>query len=78
MTGRSLLTLSLILVPEAAWACASCISSAYGDRTYNWAFLGLVLTPFLVAAGIGGVLAYVAWQRRSDRQRSNLILEETT
>jgi hypothetical protein len=32
------------------------LSSAYGDRTFNWAFLGLLLMPFVVAAGIGGAL----------------------
>ncbi len=52
MTAR-LLTVALLLLPAPALACASCIASAYGDRTFNWAFLGLLLMPFLV----GGVIA---------------------
>jgi len=47
-----------VLVPEWAEACATCIASAYGDRTYNWAFLGLLLVPFMIAAGIGTVLFF--------------------
>jgi hypothetical protein len=49
--------LALALLPEAAWACATCVSSAYGDRTFNWAFLGLILMPFVVALGIAAVFA---------------------
>jgi hypothetical protein len=52
-----LVVLGLLLAPRAAWACATCVSSAYGDRTFNWAFLGLLLMPFVVATGIAGVLA---------------------
>jgi hypothetical protein len=44
------------LGPSPAWACATCVASAYGDRTFNWAFLGLILMPFLVGLGIAGVL----------------------
>ncbi|MBI3825173.1 MAG: hypothetical protein HY294_04180 [Candidatus Rokubacteria bacterium] len=43
-----------------AWACATCIASAYGDRTFNWAMIGLILMPFAV----GGVLAGVLWTRQ--------------
>jgi hypothetical protein len=49
--------LALLLAPRAAWACATCVASAYGDRTFNWAFLGLILMPFVVGVGIGGVFA---------------------
>lgn len=56
MIVRALLTLALTLMPAAASACAGCLSSAYGDRTFNWAHLGLLVTPFLVAAGIGSAL----------------------
>ena len=49
--------LVLALLPEAAWACATCVASAYGDRTFNWAFLGLILMPFVVGLGIAAVLA---------------------
>ena len=50
MTLAILLALGLVLVPAAALACASCVSSAFGDRTYNWAYLTLLLMPFLLAA----------------------------
>jgi hypothetical protein len=45
------------LAPRAAWACATCAFSAYGDRTFNWAFIGLILMPFVVGAGVAGVFA---------------------
>jgi hypothetical protein len=44
-------------------ACAACLSSAFGDRTYNWPYYTLFAAPFLVAAVIGGVLAYWAGVR---------------
>jgi hypothetical protein len=50
------------LAPAAAEACATCIASAYGDRTFNWAFLSLILVPFAVATGIGATLL-VAYRR---------------
>ena len=49
--------LVVVLAPRAAWACATCVASAYGDRTFNWAFLGLILMPFVVGFGIAGVFA---------------------
>ena len=49
--------LVVVLATRAAWACATCVASAYGDRTFNWAFLGLILMPFVVGFGIAGVLA---------------------
>jgi len=59
--------LVLALLPDAAWACATCVASAYGDRTFNWAFLGLILMPFVVALGIAAVLAarYYAARRQA-------------
>ena len=47
------------LAPGRAAACAVCIGSAFGDRAYTWPYLGLILMPFVVAAGI---LAALAWQ----------------
>jgi hypothetical protein len=47
----------LALAPGTALACASCVSSAFGDRSYNWAFLGLVLLPFVVVGIVGGLIA---------------------
>ena len=52
-----LTALVLVLAPGTAWACATCVSSAYGDRTFNSAFLGLILMPFVVATDIAGGLA---------------------
>ena len=52
-----LVFLVLLLAPRAASACAFCAASAYGDRTFNWAFLGLILMPFVVGSGIAGVFA---------------------
>jgi uncharacterized integral membrane protein len=54
-----LIALALLLVPAAADACATCIASAYGDRTYNWPYMFLLLLPFAVAAVVGGVLVHV-------------------
>jgi hypothetical protein len=44
-------------------ACATCISSAFGDRTFNWAYVGLMLLPFVIVAVIGGVIAWSAGYR---------------
>ena len=56
---------AVVLLPGVAWACATCVASAYGDRTFNWAFLGLILMPFVVGAGIAAVFAtrYYRWHR---------------
>ena len=68
--------LTLALVPASAEACATCIASAYGDRTFNWAFLSLLLVPFVVAAGIGTVLFFS--YRRSAAGSPALHDEPTT
>ncbi|MBM3217550.1 MAG: hypothetical protein FJZ38_02520 [Candidatus Rokubacteria bacterium] len=47
------------MIRAATLACATCIASPFGDRTYNWPYLMLILLPFVVAAVIGGVLAHV-------------------
>ena len=44
-------------------ACASCVASAFGDRTYNWPYFLMLAMPFLLAAAIVGVLAYSAGAR---------------
>ena len=49
--------LVLGLLPTLADACATCIGSPFGDRTYNWPYLALILLPFVVMAVVGGVLA---------------------
>ena len=55
--------LGVALAPGTALACASCVSSAYGDRSFNWAYGALMLAPFLVASVIAGVLAWSAGYR---------------
>lgn len=49
-----------LALPHRAFACSWCVASAFGDRTFNWPYLGLILMPFIVAAGIAGALAYYA------------------
>ena len=75
-----------LLLPRLAEACATCISSPYGDRTYNWAYIGLLLMPFALAVVIGGVFAWSAgyldpaWLRRvfSTKVTRDVTLKETT
>jgi hypothetical protein len=73
-----LATLGVLALADAAAACPSCISSAYGDRTFNWAFLILLLMPFVVSAAIGGVLLYTYGPFRTRRVPRPHSLEETT
>jgi len=47
----------IVLLPEMAAACATCVSSAFGDRTYNWAYLGLIVMPFALTAVVGIIVA---------------------
>ena len=58
MVGRLSMWLvaPILLVPGSAAACATCVSSAFGDRTYNWPYLALILMPFLVTGALGAVL----------------------
>lgn len=55
--------LAVLLAPAAALACATCVSSAFGDRTYNWAYLGLLVMPFLLTAVVGAIVAWSAGVR---------------
>ena len=59
---------ALAALPGEALACAACAASAFGDRTFNWAFLGLMAAPFLVAGVIGGVIFH-AYRRRHEPGR---------
>ena len=56
--------LASIAMPRAALACATCISSPFGDQTYAWPYLGLILLPFGLIAAIVGILGYLSWQAR--------------
>ena len=49
--------------PRASFACATCVSSGFGDRSYTMAYLGLLLMPFVVAVAIVVTLAwYAGWR----------------
>jgi len=68
-------TVFVTALPAIAEACPSCISSAYGDRTFNWAFAILLGMPFVVGGAIAGVFIWLFLRRRS---RPTLPIEETT
>ncbi len=54
-----------VSLPRTAAACATCISSGFGDRAYTWPYIGLILMPFLVAVVIVATLAwYAGWRPR--------------
>ena len=77
MTARAAIMTAFALVPASAEACATCIASAYGDRTFNWAFLSLLLVPFAVATGIGATLL-VAYRRSTADDRARREKLDTT
>ena len=54
---RALSAAVFVLVPAAVEACATCVSTPYGDRSYSWPYLFLILLPFVVATVIAGVIA---------------------
>ena len=58
-----LVVLGVVLAPAAALACPTCVSSAFGDRTYNWAYLGLLVMPFVLTAVVGAIIAWSAGAR---------------
>ena len=78
MSARALsLIAAVLLAPGTALACASCAWSPFGDRTYNWAFLGLILLPFVVVGVIGGLI--VREVRRAQRAADGPVtIEERT
>jgi hypothetical protein len=61
-------------------ACASCIASAYGDRSFNWAYGALMLAPFVLIIVVGGVLGWYAGYRIrvTGRLRSIFRMHEET
>ena len=58
MTRWGSAVLAVLLTPGLARACASCISTPFGDQTYTWPYLGLILLPFALMVAVVGVLAY--------------------
>ena len=71
MTRRALAALVLTLTPDVAVGCATCLDSAYGSRTFNWAFAGLLLMPFVLAAGFLGGIAWVSRRARSGHESTS-------
>jgi hypothetical protein len=63
----------IVLLPAVAAACATCVSSAFGDRSYNWAYLGLVLMPFALTAVVGVLIAVRMGWRPRVRQRLTTV-----
>jgi hypothetical protein len=53
-------------LPQTAVACATCISSGFGDRAYTWPYIGLIVMPFVVAVAIVATLGWYAGWRLSD------------
>jgi len=47
---------ALALAAPAAHACATCVATAYGNRGFNWAFVGLMAMPFVVLTVIAARL----------------------
>ena len=76
MTRPIIAALTMALVPTVVEACAVCLDSAYGDRSFHRAFALFMLTPFAVAAALAGVLARqlgaqrVAWSARRANEAS--------
>ena len=66
---RTALACALLLAPAVAEACPTCISSAFGDRTFGLAYLFLFLVPFALMAVIGGVFMRVTGVGFSDLRR---------
>ncbi len=66
--------LAALLTPRAARACATCISSPFGDQTYNWPYLGLIRLPFGLIVAIAGILGYHAYFGAREDSR---IIKET-
>jgi hypothetical protein len=58
--------LAALAMPGRAVACAVCLGNAFGDRSYTWPYLGLILMPFIVAGGIVGAVAWqLGWRPRT-------------
>ena len=81
MGWGSVLTTALTVVPGVAVACPTCVASAFGDRTYNWPYLALILMPFIIVVAIGAVL----YRHRGERAAADatppvdsLLDKETT
>jgi hypothetical protein len=71
----SALALLAALTPGQAAACAVCLGAAFGDRSYTWPYLGLILMPFVIGGAILGVLAWqLGWRPRDVATRLTATL----
>jgi hypothetical protein len=68
MKTPALAWLALVLTPRSALACATCIASPFGDQTYTWPYLGLILLPFGLIFAIAGIFGYANWKARLGRR----------
>jgi hypothetical protein len=59
---------ALLLAPTSALACATCISTPFGDQSYTWPYLGLILLPFGLIGAIAGILGYLSLKERLGRR----------
>ena len=78
MTSRCVpvvLAAALAVMPSRAWACAVCLGAAFGDRSYTWPYLGLILMPFVVAGAVIGALAWqLGWRPRRMAARLSALI----
>jgi len=68
MKAAALVALALILTPRSALACATCIASPFGDQTYTWPYLGLILLPFGLILAIVAIFGCVGLKERLGRR----------
>jgi hypothetical protein len=68
MKAAALVAPALILTPRLALACATCIASPFGDQTYTWPYLGLILLPFGLIVAIVGIFGYLGLKERLGRR----------
>jgi hypothetical protein len=55
---------ALLLTPTPVLACATCISTPFGDQSSTWPYLGLILLPFGLIVAIAGILGYLSLKER--------------
>ena len=59
---------ALLLTPTPVLACATCISTPFGDQSSTWPYLGLILLPFGLIVAIAGILGYLSVKERLGRR----------
>ena len=64
---RAVALAALLLTPTPVLACATCISTPFGDQSSTWPYLGLILLPFGLIVAIAGILGYLSVKERLGR-----------